>query len=480
MAYLSEILKARESLSPIDVEWLHLLVVDWQVVADLAFADLVLWVEEGDSFVAVAHCRPSTGITLHQEDIVGQKLDQGRVSLMRKAMTDRIILHSTGPHWTGSHSVREDLVPVICNGKAIAVMSRESDTGLSRMPSRLEVNYRSLADDLCGMICRGEFPQASAPGRRRGGPRVVDGVVRIDVDGVVNYASPNAMSCFHRLGIPDPVVGKGLASSVTSRIELNSVVDESLPLVLMGRAAWQSEVESAGVALSMRSIPLTEFGQRRGALIIVRDVSELRLRERELMSKDATIREIHHRVKNNLQTVSALLRLQSRRSESQEVKDALAEAQRRVATIAVVHEALSQTADEVVDFDELLSRMLSLAADVARTESGVTTVLEGSIGRLPSSVATTLAIVITELISNAIEHGLNYSSGTVTVRSRRSDGELELHIIDDGVGVDPDLIGKGLGTQIVRTLVTAELRGSIAWENAENGGTDVVVKMHVE
>ncbi|HZK06290.1 MAG TPA: histidine kinase N-terminal domain-containing protein [Actinomycetaceae bacterium] len=480
MANLGEMLRAHGSLSPIEAEWLHLLVVDWQVVADLSFSDLVLWLDNGDGgFIGVAHCRPSTGVTVHQDDVVGQRLPQGRVEPMRRALTEGMIQHSTEPRWTGSYAVREDLVPVVCNGRAIAVMAREANLGIARSPSRLEVNYLALADDLCGMISRGEFPQTSAPAARLGGPRVGDGVLRLDADGVVLYASPNGMSCFHRLGLPDQLAGKVLASVVSSEIDMRTVVDETLPVVLMGRAAWQAEVESHGVALSLRSIPLTEYGKRHGAIIMVRDVSEIRLRERELMSKDATIREIHHRVKNNLQTVSALLRLQARRSENPEVKAALAEAQRRVATIAIVHENLSQTATETVDFDELLDRILSLTVDITHREHRVHTRVEGSVGMIPSSVATSLAVVITELVSNAVEHGLCYQPGTVTVTSARDGDELELHVMDDGEGMHGDGPGSGLGTQIVRTLVTAELRGTIRWSDAPGGGTDVILHAHM-
>ncbi len=506
MANLGEILRAHGSLSAIEVEWLHLLVVDWQVVSDLSFADLVLWIDDREGgFISAAHCRPSTGVTVHHDDIVGHRLPHGRVEGMRRAFDQKQIQHSADPRWTGSFAVREDLVPVVCNGRAIAVISREANLGIARSPSLLEVNYMALGDDLCAMVARGEFPQTSAPGSRRGGPRVVDGVVRLDAHGIVNYASPNAISCFHRMGLPDALTGKVLASALTAKLEMHTVVDESLPVVLMGRAAWQSEVDSHGVALALRAIPITEQGKRRGAILLVRDISELRLRERELMSKDATIREIHHRVKNNLQTVSALLRLQARRSDSEEVKSALAEAQRRVSTIAVVHETLSKTITETVDFDELLERILSLSVDIARRESRVSTRIEGKVGMIPSAAATPLAVVVTELVTNAVEHGLRYQPGTVTVRASRDEEVLELHVIDDGAGLtalgadgaagagagatggagsdggaEPTGIGSGLGTQIVRTLVAAELRGTINWSEVPGGGTDVALHAHLD
>lgn len=469
-------LRVHGSLSPAETEWLHLLVVDWQVVADLSFSDLVLWIEHDGGFIAVAHSRPSTGVTVHQDDVVGQRLPQTRVDLVRRALSEGKIQHSQEPRWTGSYAVREDLVPVVCSGRTVAVVSREANLGIARSPSRLEVNYLALADELCGMISRGEFPNKAAPAARRGLPRVGDGIVRLDAEGLVVYASPNAMSGFHRLGIQAPLVGRLLAAGVTEQLDSSAPVDEALPLVLMGRAAWRTEVESRGVALSMRAIPLTEYGRRKGALLLVRDVSEIRLRERELMTKDATIREIHHRVKNNLQTVSALLRLQSRRSDSPETRSALAEAQRRVSTIAVVHESLSQTIDETVDFNDLIGRILSMAADIATPEKRVTTRFEGSFGMISADVATSLAVVLTELVANAVEHGLGRSGGLVVVRATRAGEDLTVEVIDEGAGIGPEGPGSGLGTQIVRTLVNAELRGTITWAPGEHCGTIVTVQ----
>jgi two-component sensor histidine kinase len=130
----------------------------------------------------------------------------------------------------------------------------------------------------------------------------------------------------------------------------------------------------------LRALPLRTGGAATGGLILLRDVTELRSRERELMTKEATIREIHHRVKNNLQTVAALLRLQARRTEDGEGRQALEEAVRRVGTIAVVHDTLSQAFDERVDFDEVADRLRTMVVDVSSSGSQVTTARKGSFG----------------------------------------------------------------------------------------------------
>ena len=177
----------------------------------------------------------------------------------------------------------------------------------------------------------------------------------------------------------------------------------------------------------------------------MRDVTELRRRDRELVTKDATIREIHHRVKNNLQTVAALLRLQARRTDAEDAKAALEEAVRRVGSIAIVHETLSHAVEETVDFDEIADRLGSMVVDVSGVEVPVRVVREGSFGKLPSEAATPLAMVLTELLQNAVEHGYSDQevatverSGRVVVTARRIVGRLHVVVEDDGRGLPDD------------------------------------------
>jgi two-component sensor histidine kinase len=353
---------------------------------------------------------------------------------------------------------------------------------MMRTPSRLELTYLAAADSLSRMVAAGEFPNASAPtGMRRGAPRAGDGVVRLDYDGLITYASPNAVSAIHRLGWPGEVIGGSMSEIVTSVLRDSAPVDEGLPLVLTGRQPWRTEVGSPGAVISMRAIPLTEAGQRFGALLLLRDVSELRRREQELLTKDATIREIHHRVKNNLQSVAALLRLQARRTGDDEARTALKEAERRVGTIALVHETLSKGFDETVDFDEVADQGFRAVAEVAAYDKRIERHRTGdSFGRLRAEDATSLAMILSELVQNAIEHGFpDDQGGEITVDVRRHNGTpggpetLTVTISDDGIGMpEGRRPGSGLGTQIVQSLVQ-DLRGTIRWGAAEPHGTVV-------
>ncbi|WP_277209993.1 sensor histidine kinase [Isoptericola croceus] len=485
---MSDLIAEHAELAEGDLEWLHLLVGDWQIVSDLAFADLVLWLPTADGrFVAVAQCRPSTGATVHYDDVVGSFAPEGQRPQLAAAMSEGRAQRSREPRWFGAYAVREEAVPVVHDGRAVAVVARQTNLGSGRTPSRLELNYIESADDLLAMIGRGEYPSPNAAtGPRRGAPRVGDGLIRLNSEGEVLYASPNALSCFHRLGVIGPLVGQSLVEVTAGIVEQQNTVDESLPLVVMGRAPWRTDIEAGRAALSLRALPLTDRGQRIGAVLLCRDVSELRRRERELMTKDATIREIHHRVKNNLATVAALLRLQARRMEVPEARAALEEAMRRVATISLVHESLSQTLDESVQLDDMLKRALRLAADVASTRAQISTRQSGSFGLVPAQDATPLALVLTELVTNAVEHGFpGQESGTVSIDVEREESSLRVIVADDGVGMRDgiDELGRasrsGLGSQIVKTLVINELRGTIDWLPREGGGTQVVLQVNL-
>jgi two-component sensor histidine kinase len=481
---LSSLVRTLGALQPADEEWLHLLVGDWQMLSDLSFSDLLLWLPERNSsgFVAVAHCRPSTGTTVHDEDVVGTRLARGEREQVDRAFEEGRICRELDPEWLDGGPVREETVPVVRAGRVIAVMSRDTSLSTPRTPSRLDLNYMQCADALVRMVSEGAFPTVgAATGMRRGAPRVGDGMIRLDVDGQVLYASPNARSDYRRLGFVGDLEGRSLAEVTASMVDSSHAVDESLPLVVTGRAPWRTDVESRGASLSLRAVPFTEHGIRTGALVLCRDVTELRRREQELLTKDATIREIHHRVKNNLQTVSALLRLQARRIESPEAKAALEEAMRRVSTIALVHETLTRGFEEVVDFDEVIDRGLLLVASLAASSGAATTRREGSFGVVGADDATALALVLTELVTNAVEHGLDGGAGTVVVRAERDGNVLVATVADDGEGLPPDFSPGtgGLGTQIVQALVQGELRGSITWRDREGGGAEAVVRAYL-
>jgi two-component sensor histidine kinase len=482
------------------VEHLQRVVAEWQLLADLSFADFLLWVyddtreeedaganpaENGERFLCVAQARPTTAVTAHPEDAVGSVVLAAENNQLATAMAEGRIGREDRPVWQRGVPVRREAVPVMVDGTVVAVLSRDTNLAVPRVPSSLEIAYLGVAADLCQMVADGTFPSQETKPDVHTSPRVGDGLIRLDATGTVVFASPNALSAYHRLGHAADLIGTRLAP--LTRALLGDPFDatevaQRIKQALDGQSSQRIEAEARqGAAVLFRNLPLRPKGQAAGALVLVRDVTEVRRRDRALMSKDATIREIHHRVKNNLQTVAALLRLQTRRLTSTEAVEALNESVRRITSIAMVHETLSMSVDERVDLDDLVGRVIPMMSDLAGTDSRVTVRREGKFGIVPAERATPLVLVLTELVQNAFEHAYpEPEHGVVVVRVERSAKWLDVVVSDDGVGLPKGFSlerTNRLGLQIVRTLVDSELRGSLSLRRKEPKGTEAALRM---
>ncbi|CAN5892189.1 PAS domain-containing sensor histidine kinase [soil metagenome] len=485
MPSLDDVAHRHTALQPDDLAWLHRLLADWQIIADLSFADLLLWLpdRDGDGFWVGAQMRPTTGPTAYTDDLVGDHIPAGCRPLLDASWAQSRIVREGDPEWRDDVPVRVEAIPVRRGERLLGVVGRSTNLLGIRTPSRLELSYLQTAADLTRMIADGHFPYSGERSDLEDSLRVGDGFVRTDSTGAVLYASPNAESALRRLGLATGLVGLHLAATVRGLAPPSSEpVDVAVSAVLSGRAPSTTEIENTSASLAVRAMPLMSGRQWSGSLLLLRDVTELRRRERELVTKEATIREIHHRVKNNLQTVAALLRLQARRIEAPAARQALQEATRRVGSIAVVHEILSQSAEESVEVDAVVDRLRRMVVDVTATESAVTTERVGSFGTLGAEVATPLAMVLTELMQNAVEHGFAGGRGHVCVSASRSAEELEIRVHDDGVGLPPGFdpaTSDRLGIAIVRALVESELGGTLLFSQCEQSGTTVRIRLPV-
>ena len=461
MSTLGDLLAEHTILPGAAVDHLHAVVGEWQLLADLSFGDYLMWVRRDDgTAVCVAQCRPTTASTLLITDAVGT------------AVAEESLLGA---------------VPVRYRDNVVALLTRQTARDGRRTSSQLEKAYLDCAEHLVHMVSEGTFPNVGDLAMSRSSPRVGDGFIRLDVDGVVTYASPNALSAYHRMGLTTELEGHNLVAItrplISDVFEAQELADH-VGTSLAGGSSMRLEVDAGGATVLLRTLPLVVGGASAGAAVLIRDVTEVKRRDRALLSKDATIREIHHRVKNNLQTVAALLRLQARRTTNAEARDALTESVRRVAAIAQVHEALSMSVDEEVNLDEVIDRILPIMNDVARVDSPIQIIREGTMGVLDADRATALIMVVTELVQNAIEHAFDPTDrrGRIVIRAERSARWLDIVVGDDGRGLPEGFTLEAsdrLGLQIVRTLMSAELDGSLEMRSRPGGGTDVVVRVPI-
>ena len=501
MSTLSDLLAAHTGLSAEQGGHLQRLVGEWQLLADLSFADLLLSVPEATlpessvpesppGFLTVAQCRPNTAATVLPVDEVAHEVDEDSAGVLRSAMARPAILIDSGTTHAGE-SIRRDLTPVRYDGEVIAVLTTAVADAAHRVPSPLERAYHASADDLYQMVADGTFPPDEGTEAGLSTPRAGDGFVRIDANGLVRYASPNALSAFHRMGFNSDLTGERLAEVLADLVTDAFGAQDAAGMIRLAASGpavdpgaelpvLRMEVDSRRATVLVRAVPLRPRGVATGAIVLIRDVTEVKRRDRALISKDATIREIHHRVKNNLQSVSALLRLQARRTVNPEARTALTEAVRRVASIALVHEFLSGSVDEEVDVDEVVRRLLPVLVDATSASAGHVRVdVDGRFGVLPAELAMPLVMVLTELIQNSVEHGFaDGRAGRIEVTAQRGLRDLTIVVRDDGEGIadDFDVERSGhLGLQIVQTLVQIDLGGTVEFGNAEDGGASVRV-----
>ena len=479
---LARLRNENTTLSERESNRLSELIAEWQLLADISFADLVLWVPTRadnqswpEGHIAVAQIRPMTAATVFSHDLIGEEITWGSRPHIDHALSSGEIVRDTEPVRLGDFNVKEETIPVLFENKVIAVISRYRNIETMRQPSRLELNYREIANHIYRMIAEGNFPVQEGVYIAEAAPRVGDGLVRLDIAGNVTFASPNARSAFIQIGWGKDMDGINfgeILDSLTEQSNSRQPREENWRVSMSGKNLRREEFENSNGVVDLLSIPLTASKERIGAVVLVHNVTELRRKDRALVSKDATIREIHHRVKNNLQAVSALLRIQARRVEDPGASAAIEEAVRRVASIAVVHETLSASYKDSVAFDEVLGKIMKSALELSQRSSEISLERVGEFGEAPSILATPLALVLTELIHNALEHGLAEQGSQLKVEVVRRGSSMKVMIIDDGVGLPSDFAlerNMNLGLQIVKTLTENELAGKIEFRRRDVG-----------
>jgi two-component sensor histidine kinase len=492
MATLAELVRQHARFDATRINHLQRLVASWSPIADLCFADLLLFVplagEGGRRFVVVGQVRPSTNQTLYRMDYVGEIVDETSRPLIMRALRTGELVEGEIRVAAIDERVRVLAIPVRLNGEVIAVCSRESRPSIGRQPGELERTYLSVFQRFARMIATGAFPFPTDDVLAEEAPRVGDGAIVVDADGRVEYASPNAVSALHKMGVHANAEGNRFADLGLQSTAIHNALTLGLPVT--------EELEQGPeVTMLLRCMPLTDDDGVSGGLVLMRDISEVRRRDRLLMSMDATIREIHHRVKNNLQTISSLLRLQGRRLDVPEAKSAIEESVRRIRSIALVHEILSRETGDDVSFQEIVRPLVRMVEEAVQSpDRPVRFRVEGDAGRVPAQVATPLAVVLAELLQNAADHAFP-EEGDLTVDEVRvlvqlhNDGrELTVRVADNGIGL-PDGFSldtqSGLGLSIVRTLVTSQIVGTIDMrarqpdEPPGGGGTGTVAELRL-
>ncbi|BBB92304.1 MAG TPA: histidine kinase N-terminal domain-containing protein [Methylomusa anaerophila] len=452
MGVVADLCRKISTLNPNEIETLENVLTVLGLAADLAHAQATLYAPAlSENFmVIVAQLKPNTSYIQFRTNLLGSAVESGEEPLVWRTLISGEPIAGQREFELGGDVVEMRVFPIRdSSGQVVAATSFETSSSEASADGHhvlMETAYMLLnmaASDL----------YSGSKLYRPLGTR--DGIVIVDAQGDIIFSNSAADGIYKTLGV-NRMIGR-------------RVDDQQINMKVVQQAEGsgepqESEIEAGNMILMQRAIPIVAKEQVSRVIFIIADVTEIRKKEKELLIKSAVIQEIHHRVKNNLQTIASLLRLQARRTSTPEVKAALRESVNRILSISVVHEFLSQQDREYIDVAEVTKNILDLVIqNMLEPDFNIETVLNGQTVILPSERASSLALVINELIQNSIEHGfVGRKEGLISVDITIAPDSYQIDIYDNGVGLPKDFnlqTTNSLGLQIVRTLVETDLGG---------------------
>lgn len=465
------------NLSEEDTQLLNQIRATLPILADLSRSDLLLYVPSGAREAVVTdQARPHSIFPMYADNTVGTRVDGLTAPWVFNALSKARLRRGVQSGTARDAPIVREALPVLGkhHGHAIAVLCVETNLLAYERHRRRAKPFRLALQQIQEMVLRGELLEAetlSAFGEH-------DGIVLVDMRRAIQYTSGIATNLFRRIGYMGDLLHRSVYSLETADAEM---VDEALSRGV----CIEREKDEHGRIWIRKAIPIYvhkswwQWLARRhvdpevpcpagsvpiGVLLTVHDETSARNKERELKAKMVMIQEIHHRVKNNLQSIASLLRLQSRRSSSSEVQQALTDTVNRILSVAVVHEFLSYDKGGVINLLEIAQRIANqMTQSVVDPSKSIQIRVTGSGIYLSSQQATACALVVNELLQNALEHGFERrNEGTISV-DLSDDGEwVGIEIYDDGTGLPEEFnLGEdsGLGLRIVKSLVESDLKG---------------------
>lgn len=455
MAMIKKLCKQYTDLTEEEIAILRGMSAVLQSLANLEEADIFIDcpTADGDAIV-VAEAKPQSVPSSYKKTVVGLLAKAENEPAVARTFKLGVATKQMKAITQERTQVIQTVEPIRNGERIIGVLIREKREDEQRAVSeRLhfsEQSYQRMAKAISHMSNEDSWL-----------PECIDeAIIMIDHNGLVSYCNTLARDLYTRLGFVEDVLGQ--------KYENIRLTDEPGEETLNGYSAIETMVGQ--YALSIRQIHIGSADI--DFVLIIRDVTDLREQEKQLILKSVAIKEMHHRVKNNLQTIASLLRLQMRRTDSEKTQQVLNESMNRILAIAATHELLAQSGVDQVMIGEVLSNIKSNAVRFfARPHFDVTITLEGDDFKVDSDVATSVALIINELLQNSLKYAFpNQDSGRIRIIITRGELYSRIEVSDDGCGFEVDKIDNDrLGLSIVQTLVKDKLRGKLELTSGKQG-----------
>lgn len=419
-----------------------------------------------DIAIVVSEAKPTNCGSLYKNSVVGQialrenepgalrTLEIGMETTELKALTQENIV------------VKQNTVPIKNNeGKIIGVLIMEKDITEDESQSRnveiLSQTTEQLSETLMN-IKDSDYENLVAYNL------INDAILVINETGICMYANYKAEELYKSMGYKDKIVGMSFDNLVLNKISFNKIVEDKKAIVI--------EADIGKLSLQIKYAVTKKETNIYGIIMLIKDLTEIKEKDKELILKAVAIREIHHRVKNNLQTIASILRLQSRRIDNIKAKKAFDESISRILSISATHEVLSQKGIDDVDIKTILSKIKDNATrNSIQLNKKVSIKLSGDSLNVNSDRATSIAIVANELIENSLKHAFTEENeGIIEIIIKKGITYSNISISDNGKGFETKLMNnESLGLKIVRSIVKDKLSGDINIESNNNGTKSV-------
>jgi two-component system, sensor histidine kinase PdtaS len=435
------------------------------VIANLVDADVFIDCITRDPNIAivVAEAKPTTHASLYKSSVVGQialrEKEPAALRTLEIGMETRDLKAITQENLV----VKQNVVPIKNElNQVIGVLIVEQDVTNSINQNKNMEILSETAEQLTETLLNLKDENEHSITRY-----LNDAIIMIDANGKATYANPAAEELYRKLGYIDKIVGMDFDNLVLDGMIFEKIKAE--------QNCISSEVAVGKLSLNVKYAVTIKNENIEGIVILMKDITDIKEKEKELILKSVVIREIHHRVKNNLQTIASLLRLQSRRMDNDDVKRYFNESISRILSIAGIHEILAQNGVDEVDILTILYKLKDSTLNFGISNKNINLEIKGDSFIVDSDKATSIALVVNELIQNAFKHAFsNKSEGKIEVIIQKGIMYSNISIIDDGKGFDTKAVrNESLGLNIVRGLVKDQLHGNLNIES-DNNGTKIV------
>lgn len=459
---LISLCEEHSDLEKADIELISQISRSLGSIADLMEADVFIdcRTRDQDMAIVVAQARPLNLQLLYSGSVVGQFAHRSNEPAVLRTLEVGMKTIDMRGVTQENKNVRQSVSPIKNPADEVigALIAEKDITARVQAVKKLSVLTRTT-EQLVERAAYSKVGSESLP------YHVTDGVLIFDLSGICAYANPVAERFYRNLGYIDQLEGLSFENMTFHGVKFEEVLREK-------------EILHKGLEIGNYNfdIKYTFIKSKKEAfarvVMLINDVTDVKNKEKELVLKAVAISEIHHRVKNNLQTIASLLKLQSRRVADPAAKRAFDESISQVLSIAATHEILAEDGKDDVDIMTMLEKIkASTIQHDLLASKGVVINLIGETFMCDSDMATSIALVVNEVTQNSLKYAFDgRDSGKVDIEICNGEIYSNISISDDGVGFDLEKEGTGtLGLNIIRRIVTEKLRGNLTLESNDRG-----------